>query len=222
MLTNSSEHVYDDTDYSDNSYSITSHYNIVETHTVKIIDAPTIKYVGSVSNKFTIEIFDYSNTNVSSNYDITYEYGNIVVTKRPVIFKTKDLEKEYDGTVLTDTSHQLKEIPDLIKGHTYKIEGPFNEITNVGVVENTLTVIDILDSSKKSVIENYDIQYEYGNLTIHQRKITIESLSISKILASYSVCILTYSFHFSYTRDRYSPVLVSILITSPWFTNRGT
>ena len=25
-----------------------------------------------------------------------------------------------------------------------------------------------------------------------------------------------------YTLDRYSPVLVSILITSPWFTNRGT
>ena len=26
----------------------------------------------------------------------------------------------------------------------------------------------------------------------------------------------------SYTLDRYSPVLVSILILSPWFTNRGT
>ena len=105
----------------------------------------------------------------------------ISVIKRDVVFKTKDIQKEYDGQVLKDETHDLKELPNLVSNHTYKISGPYGEITNVGEVENTLTVTDILDSSNKSVIDNYNIIYEYGILKVVPRTITIESGSAEKI-----------------------------------------
>lgn len=189
VQTGTTEHIYDDKNYSYASWDVIGEYKFCHGHVATPLNVPTIKYVGSIENKFSIDILDHKGELVTSNYEIEYVYGTVTVVPRPIVIKTQDIEKEYDNTPLTDQTHELKEKPDLVDGHTFTYGGPYAEITNVSETSNTLLITDIFDITGQSVINNYDIQYEYGKLKIYPRTITIESLSASKI---YDGQILTY------------------------------
>lgn len=177
--TASSSHVFDDTDYKDETYTVSSTYNIVESHTTEVIGAPTIKYVGTIQNSFSIIIKDNSGENVSSNYELTYNYGTLTVTKRPITINTNSYEHTYDATYFKDTERSMITKTDIDHDITYK-SNVFNEIKNVGEIDNICEVLDIKDSTGYSVLNNYEITYNFGKLIVIQRPITVTTGSTSK------------------------------------------
>lgn len=150
---------------------------LVLDHTTQIQSFSSLTDVGTRSNELTIAIMNTLNEDVSSNYDISYQYGTIEVTPRPITVITLSQTKEYDGTALVELGYQIS-TDGLISGHTIQVIS-YSEITNVGNKENKLEV-KIL-STETDVTGNYSISYVYGRLIITQRQITVESRSSSKI-----------------------------------------
>ncbi|MBQ9744640.1 MAG: transglutaminase domain-containing protein [Clostridia bacterium] len=110
-----------------------------------------------------------------SNYHITYMPGTLTVTKRDVKIITSDASWVYDGAPHFSNDHEVSTDTPIVEGHTTVVTANIS-VTSVseGVVENTLTV-DILDSDENNVTENYEISYEYGNLTINPRPVSVIS-----------------------------------------------
>ena len=121
---------------------------------------------------------------VTSNYDIKYEYGSLTVQKRPLLVTTRDCSWVYDGLPHSDGdgekysgiyTHEELEVDNPI----YPLLGE-HELYIVSVT----TVRFFIDSGTDNVLtfmvendeinENYTIKIEYGKLTIEKRPIYIQ------------------------------------------------
>lgn len=141
---------------------------------------------------------------VSENYKITYRYGTLTVSTRPIKLRTESLERVYDGTPLHALSSesawggQLFEtvlgetgLYDLVEGHeavnhpnTAGSKMPSITDANANIGEDPLTPFKnalkarIVDAYGQDMSENYEIVgYEYGTLTVRRRPITLVSVS---------------------------------------------
>ena len=66
-----------------------------------IVDsAAGIENVGSIDNELVYRIVDQNGETVSSNYDITFESGILIIIQRPLILVTQSDEKVYDDVAL--------------------------------------------------------------------------------------------------------------------------
>ncbi|MCD8308232.1 MAG: hypothetical protein LUD19_00120, partial [Clostridia bacterium] len=101
VITGSAEKVYDATPLACEDCSCT---NIAEGQTAHIASQSSITDVGSVQNiTNTAYITDENGNDVTANYIITYEYGTLTVTPRPVTVVAGSSYKVYDATPLTCT-----------------------------------------------------------------------------------------------------------------------
>ena len=141
---------------------------------------------------------------VTANYDITYVYGTLTVTKRPILLRTESIERVYDGTPLHALSpesawggHLFETVLgetglyDLVEGHeavnhpnTAGSKMPSITDANANIGEDPLTPFEnalkarIVDAYGQDMSENYEIVgYEYGTLTVRRRPITLVSVS---------------------------------------------
>lgn len=142
---------------------------------------------------------------VSENYEITYRYGTLTVSPRPIKLRTESLERVYDGTPLHALSpesawggHLFETVSgetglyDLVEGHeavnhpnTAGSKMPSITDANANIGEDPLTPFKnalkarIVDTTYgQDMSENYEIVgYEYGTLTVRRRPITLVSVS---------------------------------------------
>lgn len=169
-------HVYDAEEFGGSLYEIISGTLVVgqeiqPTYTGKITD------VGTAKNDFTIEILSLGNK-TSDNYEITYSYGTLTVTKRPVVISGQAKEKVYDGTPLTNQAYDLISELDVVSKHTVKYI-KYASITNAGYVANEIE-IEIYEGEEEKT-SNYDISYtQASNLVVHKREITITANSLEE------------------------------------------
>ena len=130
---------------------------------------------------------------VTRNYKITYEYGTLTVTKRPIMLKTETITREYDGTALNAYAGENYSATGLLYedilesgkyfglvGNPYlSVSGNMPSVTNVldGPIDNTLRfkIYDAYDWT--DLTENYDPKYVYGKLSVTPRPITLVSVS---------------------------------------------
>lgn len=156
------------------------------------------------NNVQRVAVYDGNENNVSENYEITYRYGTLTVSPRPIKLRTESLERVYDGTPLHALSPEsawggrLFEVVsgetglyDLVEGHeainhpnTDGSKMPSITDANANIGEDPLTPYKnalkarIVDSYGQDMSENYDIVgYEYGTLTVRRRPITLVSVS---------------------------------------------
>lgn len=171
--------VYDGTPLTSNEYTLKDS-TLIENHIGILTTNASITNVGTIKNVVSsFNIMD-GELDVASNYNISYEVGNLTIEKRPILVVTKSATKEYDGSELTCNDLEIsKDSYDLVEGHTYKIVSSTN-ITNAGSVENVLE-IKIFDAENNDVTDNYDISYEYGTLTVNKLEIGITTQSASKL-----------------------------------------
>ena len=113
---------------------------------------PSITDVGSMYNTITVTIRDEIGKDVTNNYAITYVYGTLEVTPRPITVTTGSLSKVYDGQVCSFPTFTIENgLPN---------QQAFVEmgvgITDVGTAENALVLI-FCDNSGKKTTDNYDI-----------------------------------------------------------------
>lgn len=145
------------------------------TYLSSIVDA------GEIDNLFEIDrIYDKEGRNVVSSYEITYEYGKLRVSQRPITLTSQSASMIYNGTPLSN-----KEV--LVSGDGLaffeRIEyTDFATITDFGSVKNTFkyTIYNIFGEDVTE--KNYNIIEDFsGVLTVNKRPVTITVNSYSQI-----------------------------------------
>ena len=151
----------------------------LESAEVNVIGVPagftlSAKTKGSVTDAgyAAAEVDSYVITNAAGQ-DVTDQFGNVatgkaslVVTKRPVTLVSGDASKVYDGTALTEHKVSVED-GSLASGEEFGYDF-FGFQTSVGSSKNTFAAKPGNDSTK---VENYDIAYRYGTLTVSAQSI---------------------------------------------------
>lgn len=138
------------------------------------------------SGKINSVIFDVKGgeNNVTDNYDISYAYGTLTVTSRPLTVLTATESFEYDGEAHYNSDVRFINGTTLANNQSYKaLENTIKQIVNVAdsIEKNNVFTIAIYDKDDNDVTKNYDISYEYGTLTVTPRPITITTGTKEKI-----------------------------------------
>lgn len=152
----------------------------------------SITNVGTYENKFSIAIFS-DDTDLTFNYDISYSYGSIEVIKRFVTIKTNTSVGTYDQSsnyydksfdIVSNDTYDDYTI-SYLDGRTYTINpygllsddiitvSKYAKVKTVddGEVSNVLEVT-IKNQENKIITNNYDIEYEYGTISVKKLKLT--------------------------------------------------
>ena len=151
----------------------------LESAGVDVIGVPagftlSAKTKGSITDAgyVTAEVDSYIITNAEGQ-DVTDQFGNVatgkaslVVTKRPVTLVSGDGSKVYDGTALTEHKVSVED-GSLAFGEEFGYDF-FGYQTSVGSSKNTFAAKPGNGSTK---VENYDITYRYGTLTVSAQSI---------------------------------------------------
>ena len=151
----------------------------LESAGVNVIGVPagftlSAKTKGSITDAgyAAAEVDSYVITNAAGQ-DVTDQFGNVatgkaslVVTKRPVTLVSGDASKVYDGTALTEHKVSVED-GSLASGEEFGYDF-FGFQTSVGSSKNTFAAKPGNDSTK---VENYDIAYRYGTLTVSAQSI---------------------------------------------------
>lgn len=193
FTTGSLESEYDGTVKVCNTYEYTSDKlfgnDVLDKNTV-IFSAGTL-LAGEYPNKLLyageIKIYDsVTGENVSSRYAIVVSEGTIKINKRNITVRTDSIEREYDGKNITDrgevtvVSGSLA-ATDVIAG--YDTEG---NIVNVGSIKNGIVISLITNQAANlNVTSCYNVTYEYGDLTVVKRKVTVKTPDLSKVYDGY-------------------------------------
>lgn len=147
-------------------------------HTVVSTAVSKITDVGTCENEIEVKVYSGS-SDVTSNYDIEYFWGQLEITPRPVIVKADDAEKIYDGESLTC---ETVSADNLAPGHTVSGESMGSRV-DAGEGENVVLrgSVVIRDGSGKDVTSNYEITFASGVLKVVPRPLTVTSESAEKI-----------------------------------------
>ena len=161
---------------------------ILSHQTVEVVNATSIKNVGTAENKFEIKIYD--GYEVTKNYEITYSYGTLEITPRYLYITTWDGYWTYDGDY--HDALGFDQSGDTILSHqTYDIIGAPN-IRDAGSITNEFRIEiydyyyyeeDDSDSCEVGVekaypvTDNYVIKYVYGTLTVEKRHVSLSTQS---------------------------------------------
>lgn len=158
------------------------YYDLVEGHSLRIVDAPALTNAGRLLNKVDLEVVG---DGAEGNYEIEYvTYHNLVVNPRPLLVELHSHEQTYDGTVLSckelgceyTTEKDLREIDNqtyfgLVPGHKLV----FNSCATATYVhENKVNKVSLYVEDNE---QNYRIDFvkNVGELTIHPRDIWIKT-----------------------------------------------
>ena len=137
----------------------------------------TLTDAGECENRFTAKITDKAGKDVTANYQITYEYGTLIVLPRPVKIVTASEEFVYNGDPqYNETWSEKSDSLGFVFDHALKVTS-HTEITNVaeGTVDNVLTfdIINAENGEVKAKSQNYDITVEYGELVVLPRQLDV-------------------------------------------------
>lgn len=169
IITNSDEWNYDGYIHSCSDYSIASLEQLVQGHTIELNSLKEITTVGTYQNENTYKITS-NGTDVSENYNITYTYGTLEITKRVIHVNSTDETKIYDAE---EFKGSLYEITSGSIADNQIVHADFTStITDAGETENKFS-ITIFASGNNDVTDNYDITYSFGTLYVEKREITI-------------------------------------------------
>ena len=159
--------------------------------TVSFGDWASISAASELENTFVGTISNADGIDVSSNYTISYSYGTLAISKRPIAVHTSDLSDTYNGYPFSAESYELSGEYGLVEGHTD--EGyDWASRTYVGNSENTF-LLSIKDSAGVDVSANYDIQYTYGQITVLKRTLDIVTASPETIYSGAETSFTQYN-----------------------------
>ncbi len=209
IITGSAYKVYDGTPLYECSFEYEDgSAQIVSGHRVEYINATEQTDADTVDNVFEIEIYS-GEENKSHNYDVSYEYGELDVARRPIVITSASLPENtyYDGQI-----HRLEEYEispaegfnfALVENHEAEIEFLANSYVEFAVEDgnnkpNLFNVVKITDTvTEDDVTGNYAPTQIYGLLRLEKRPIRFESGSTTAI----------YDGETHYNTECYAPVL---------------
>lgn len=183
ITTGSSSKEYDGKELTDLNFDSNG---LLDGQSINVLTNVNITNVGNIENKIEVEILNKDNENVSKNYNIIYEYGNLEILKRKVNIKLLPIEsKIYDGIeinylddfnnfiLLNDTS--------LVENEKLKVKVSFvNDYLALDSAKNAgIYQVQVKDFVGENLdFNNYDIEYTEESFEIYKRKVTISPQNI--------------------------------------------
>ena len=123
--------------------------------------------VGQSPNTVALSIVDENGTDVSNEYNITYQFGKLTVTPRIITITSLDAEKVYDGRPLKQNQNRItSEYPYALVPTHSAIVNITGSITQVGETSNTIHSVTIYDKQNADVTSNYQITLKEGTLRV--------------------------------------------------------
>ena len=146
--------------------------------TIDLTTTANIVNVGSATNTVVDYKISHGALDVTNNYIVTCLESMLTVTKRSVVVKPMDIEREYDAKPLTSTLPEIT-AGSIAMGQTVKLVTD-GSITTPGTCANNVTSYAIM-ANGADVTENYNIIVRGGRLTVTKRALTITAASTSKV-----------------------------------------
>lgn len=163
--------------------------NLLDGHTMQVLVTGSQTESGFSFNTAQVRFFDREGRDVSQIYLVNVREGALTVHPMSVHIRTGSMEKIYDGTALTCEEYRITS-GKLMDGDHITIRH-LPQLTDVGTVENTIA-FTVLDSSGKDVTHRYNIQCDYGKLTLQAREIRIKTGSSTKVFDGTALIDNTY------------------------------
>ncbi len=170
--------VYDAEEHSITEYVIRN--NEKWQYNDKDIAEKLIKYYGKRTIKGTEEcgITPFTDSRITDNYEIEYESATLTITPRPI----KIITESNDKTVYDAEGHRFKNFVVQYDSTYGKIDGHEISIVDDKYVPSFVNAGTYTEKNEHSVIikdgngevtDNYDIDYDYGTITIKKRPIVV-------------------------------------------------
>lgn len=182
VLSGSAEKMYDGQPISCSEYEIVQG-SLVENESIRVDFVTELTYAGSGANNLRMSVVKSDQkTDVTSNYLLEYQYGELTVTPRALTLKASDYSWYYDGYEHAGKSliplYSISGGDGLVTGDTLSCMAD-GTITNVGSQENTLSSIQISNKRGVDVTDCYTVTTQSGTLKVLPRIITIKAGSDS-------------------------------------------
>ena len=144
---------------------------------------------GNVSHivKESVQIRDLWDIDVTGNYSLVLQTGELTVTPKPLTVYTMPLTVEYDGE--RHTKHEIEKLTfmQLLEGHELSYEfAESSFVESIPKGQSAGRAANALDKTKTRVTRiadgedmtpNYAISYKFGLLTLNPRPLTIRTPS---------------------------------------------
>ena len=176
IQTNSATKVYDGAPLTAEGYTLLSG-ELIADHEITAFFSASITNAGTVSNAIYITVNAEDGTDVSNNYDVSYNVGTLTVTPINITIRTGSDEKFYDSTPLTNSIWNIEK-GSLLNGDVMTVQLD-SSITAIGSVPNA-PIVKIKNSAGDDVTENYNVTANKGTLTVKPFGITAMSSDASK------------------------------------------
>ena len=178
VTTPSGEWMYDAAEHrGDIAFEITAG-NLLAGHTAEIASPGTVIYnAGTIPNEIRLRIMN-DEWDVTHNYQITYEYGTLTVTKRPITVRVSSVYLTYDGQPHVSASLTIAHdspYPLATSRHELRVrDGDRLSFTDAGSYINDPTVSVYDTDSGVYVTANYEITRYDGTVTIEKRPLHVQ------------------------------------------------
>ncbi len=133
---------------------------------------------GRVKNSPDYKIFNEDGQDITSNYLVLENFGELIIDKRELSVKPKNLSKTYDAQPLTAQETEILD-GSIVDGQTFDGQVCNGEITEVGTEVSSLLDLKIKFGDQDKTF-NYDITFKSGELTIVEREISL-SVTAEKV-----------------------------------------
>lgn len=145
-------------------------------HNLAVDFVAEIDRVGVVPNEITVHVTDKNGQDVTDLYNFDIRPGELEILPSPLYVQTGSVERAYNSTPLV--YHEYSCIGSIPDGYVFVPEF-IREITKVGTVENEM-IACIYDEKGMDTTDQFAIEYDFGELKINRRDLTIQSDSASK------------------------------------------
>lgn len=174
---------------------------------LNVTSLASVLVASKIDNNLVANVFN-GTKDVSTNYEISIYNSTLEITKRKITVSSSSDEIVYDGKEHMFTSVSVSDgsvtLFDTIKYLNFKAFSECGEYDNTFDVEIT--------NHGVSYIDNYDIEYIYGNILVNKREITFSSNNIqayykgkiSQRVVSVKKGVIPDGFAYEYTLDSIS------------------
>lgn len=184
FYTGSSTKVYDGTALTNSEYSLDSNSRLISSHMFGSIETTGSQLVaGSSKNtiKVTVVRADDPSVDVTKNYEVKGDFGDLVVTKATITIATGSASKPYDGEPLTCEDYSFpywsEESSKLLVEHNIMVKTT-GYIIEIGTEPNPFDAK--IMNGDLDVTESFIIKEELGTLEITAPPLTFASESSEK------------------------------------------
>ncbi len=137
---------------------------LLEGHTYEYVLTGSQTDVGKSVHTVAIRIYDEDAKDVTHNYSVDYDLGELIVSKRPIYIMSNGHTKEYDGSPCTADGYTISNIYPLPEGYEEEVE-VIGSLPVVGEADNTIGAVKILKDGV-DVTYNFDVQKFPGKLVV--------------------------------------------------------